>query len=178
MAVATKRRRNKKITSTTSAIVPISVSVTSCSAARTEMDRSLTGVSDTDCGIWLCSTGNRARTASTTCTVLAPGWRNTAMVMEFSPLSVAQLLSVSILSSTFATSFSSTGLPPRLLTISSENSAAFRSCWLACRMRVWRGPSRVPTGVLTLAARSAALSSSSPILRAARDSGRTRTRTA
>ena len=36
MAVATKRRRNKKITSTTSTMVPMSVSETSCSASRTD----------------------------------------------------------------------------------------------------------------------------------------------
>jgi len=85
---------------------------------------------------------------------------------------------VSTLSSTVATSRSRTGLPPRLLTMSSENSAALRSWRLACSVSIWRLPSSVPTGVLTLAARSASDSSSSPMLRAASASGRTRTRTA
>jgi hypothetical protein len=48
--VATKRRRNRKITSTTSAMVPSMVSVTSCSASRTATERSLTGVSRTESG--------------------------------------------------------------------------------------------------------------------------------
>ena len=42
MSVATKRRRNRKITSTTSTMVPSSVSFTSCSASRIETERSLT----------------------------------------------------------------------------------------------------------------------------------------
>ena len=75
MAVATKRRRNKKITSTTSTMVPMSVSETSCSASRTETERSLMGVMPTDWGICACMAGMAARTASTTRTVLAPGWR-------------------------------------------------------------------------------------------------------
>ena len=178
MTVATKRRRNRKITSTTRAMVPSSVKLTSCNASRTETERSLTGVRLTDCGIWLTSAGRAARTASTTRTVLAPGWRCTARVMEFSPFSVAQVLTVSTLSSTVATSFSRTGLPPLLLTMSSANSAALRSWRLACSVSVWRGPSSVPSGVLTLAARSAALSSSRPMLRAASAGGCTCTLTA
>ncbi len=173
-----KRRRNRKITSTTKATVAAIVSVTSCSASRTDIDLSLTGVSTIDLGSCSRSAGRPARTRSTTATVLAPGWRSTASVIEFSPLNVAQVLSVSTLSVTLATSFSRTGLPPRSATISSPNSAALRNWRFACRVRVWRGPSSVPTGVLTLAARSATLNSSKPMLRAASASGCTRTRTA
>ena len=178
MTVATKRRRNRKITSTTRAMVPMSVSVTSCSASRTDRERSFTGVIFTEAGIWLCRSGKAARIESTTRTVLAPGWRCTARVMEGSPFRVAQLLRVSRLSSTVATSRRRTGLPPLVLTMRSANSAALRSCLLACSTRVCLGPSSVPTGVLTLAALSAALISSRPMLRTASASGLTRTRTA
>ena len=50
ITVATKRRRKRKITSTTSAMVPSIVKVTSCSESRTEIERSLTNVKVTDCG--------------------------------------------------------------------------------------------------------------------------------
>ena len=178
MTVATKRRKNKKITSTTRMMVPISVSVTSCKASRTDKERSFTGVIFTEAGIWVCRAGNAARMESTTCTVLAPGWRCTARVIEGSPFRVAQLRSVSRLSSTLATSRRRTGLPPLVLTIRSANSDALRSCLLAWSTSVCLGPSRVPTGVFTLAALRAALISSSPMLRAASACGCTRTRTA
>jgi hypothetical protein len=109
---------------------------------------------------------------------LAPGWRSTASVIELSPLKLAEVLTVSKLSSTCATSRSRTGLPLRVLTMSSENSAALRSWRLACSVSVCRGPSSVPTGVLALAPRSAVVSSSRLMLRAASASGSTRTRTA
>ena len=83
--MATKRRSNRKITSPTSAIVPISVSVTSCNASRTDTDRSFTAVMLIDCGNCAFKPGSTARTESTTRTVLAPGWRCMARVMEFSP---------------------------------------------------------------------------------------------
>ncbi len=122
--------------------------------------------------------GMAAFTASTTRTVLASGWRSTARVIEVSPLRLACVLTVSKLSSTAATSRSRTVWPLRLETIRSANSAALRSCRLACRVSVWRSPSSVPTGVLALAARSAAVSSSRLMLRAESASGSTRTRTA
>ena len=62
--------------------------------------------------------------------------------------------------------------------ISSANSAALASCRLACSVSIWRSPSSVPTGVLTLAALRAVATSSRPMLRAASASGLTRTRTA
>ena len=178
MAVATKRRRNKKITSTTKATVPAMVSETSCSASRTEMERSLIGFITTEPGICDCKLGKAARMVSTTLTVLAPGCRCTAIVMAFSPLKVAQVRMFSTLSSTLATSRRRTGLPPLLLMIRLANSRAVLSCLLACKTRVCVGPSKVPTGVFTLAERKAALTSSRPIFMLARDSGRTRTRTA
>ncbi len=87
-----KRRRNRKITSTTSTIVPNIVSVTSCSAARTETERSLTSDTRTECGSCERNPGSAARTASTTFTVLASGCRNTASEIERSPLKLAKVL--------------------------------------------------------------------------------------
>ncbi len=159
-------------------MVPISVSVTSCSASRIDTERSFTGRMRIDCGICRCNSGSAARTASTTRTVFAPGWRRIASEIEVSPFTVAQVLSDSMLSSTSATSRRRTALPPRWLMINPAKSAALRNCWFACSVSVWRAPSSVPTGVFTFAARNALLSSSSPMLRAASASGRTRTRTA
>ena len=178
MTVATKRRKNKKITNTTNAIVPISVSDTSCKASRTDSERSLTEVILTDWGICSLSRGSASLTASTTRTVLAPGWRKIASVIDGSPFKLACERVVSILSSTVATSFRRTVLPLRLATISSANSWALRSCLLACSVSNCLGPSSVPTGVLTLAERRATDSSSILMLRAANASGSTRTRTA
>ena len=178
MAVATKRRKNKKITNTTNMMVPIRVRLTSSKAWRIDTERSFTGVSDTDSGICVFNSGRAWFTASTTLTVLAPGWRWIARVMEFSPFSVAQVLMTSTLSCTRATSRKRTGTPPLLLMIRSANSRAELICLLACSTRVCCGPSKVPAGVLTLAALSAALNSSKPMLRAARAAGSTRTRTA
>ena len=95
MTVATKRRRNRKITSTTSAMVPSMVSVTSCSASRIDLERSLTGVIFTEAGSCDWNPGNAASTESTTFTVLASGWRRMASVMELSPLKLAEVLTVS-----------------------------------------------------------------------------------
>jgi len=89
MAVATKRRKNRKITSTTSAMVPISVRVTSCNASRTDKERSLTGVMLTDCGNCSLIFESASLTASTTRTVLAPGCRKIASVIEASPFKLA-----------------------------------------------------------------------------------------
>ncbi len=166
------------MTRTTRTIVPSIVSVTSCSAARTETERSLTALMRTDCGSCDWKPASFARTESTTLTVLASGWRSTASEIEVSPLKEAAVLTVSKLSSTAATSFRRTVLPPLLLTIRSANSAALRSWRFACSVSVCDGPSSVPTGVLALAERSALVSSSRLMLRAASASGWTRTRTA
>ncbi len=178
ITVATKRRKNRKITRTTSAIVPARVKVTSCRASRTDAERSLMGVIDTEAGICDCNSGSFARMVSTTFTVLAPGWRWMAIVIDVSPLKVAQVRRFSILSSTLATSRKRTGKPPLMLMIKLPKSRALVSCLLACRISDCLGPSSVPTGVLTLAARKAALSSSRPMLLASSASGLTRTRTA
>ena len=90
-----KRRRNRKITSTTSTIVPSIVSDTSRSASRTETERSLTSETRTDCGSCDWNFGIAAFTASTTCTVLASGWRRTAREMARSPFKLAKVLTVS-----------------------------------------------------------------------------------
>ena len=150
----------------------------SCKASRIDTDRSLTTLMRTDCGNCSLKPGSLALIASTTATVLASGWRWIASVIEVSPLKLAELFKVSKLSSTCATSRKRTGLPPLTLTINSAYSAALASCWLAFSVRIWRGPSSVPTGVLALAAVSARRSSSRLRLRAASALGSTRTRTA
>ncbi len=93
--MATTRRRNRKITSTTSTTVSASVMLTSCSAARIDAERSLNEVMLTDAGICACSRGNVALTRSTTLTVLASGWRSTASVIDGSPLKVDAVFTVS-----------------------------------------------------------------------------------
>ena len=159
-------------------MVPSIVSVTSCSASRTDTERSLLIVICTDCGSCARKPGSAALTASTTATVLASGWRRMDSVIEVSPLKVAEVLTCSKLSSTVATSRRRTGLPPFTLTISSAYSAALCSWRLAVSVSVWRGPSSVPSGVLELADCSAARNSSIVRLRAASADGMTRTRTA
>ncbi|MNK57936.1 hypothetical protein D3C87_770020 [compost metagenome] len=166
ISVATSRCRNRKITSTTSAMVPSSVSCTSCTASRIEIERSLTIWISTDCGSSALKRGMSARTASTTCTVLALGWRCTASEIESCPLKLLAVLTDSKLSSSVATSSSRTGAPLRCAMISLAKSAAFMSWRLAWMVSVWRGPSSVPTGVLALAEFTALASSSSVMLRA------------
>ena len=93
--MATKRRRNRKITSTTSTIVPSMVSVTSCRASRIDTERSLPIEIRTDCGSCSRNSGSLARIESTTLTVFASGWRRIPSEIEVSPLKVALVLTVS-----------------------------------------------------------------------------------
>src|SRR3954449_4647190 len=71
--VAEADRRNRKMTRMTSTMAIASVSSTSVTAWRIEIDRSSITVMVTDGGIWASSAGNFARTASTTATVFASG---------------------------------------------------------------------------------------------------------
>ncbi len=83
------------MTRTTRTIVPIIVSVTSCSASRTETARSLTADRRTDCGSCDWNSASFARTESTTLTVLASGWRRMPSEIDVSPLNDAAVLTVS-----------------------------------------------------------------------------------
>ena len=75
MRVADAERRNRKITSTTSATAISSVSCTSTTEARIEIERSLSTSMLMAAGTWVRKAGNRSLTESTTATVLASGWR-------------------------------------------------------------------------------------------------------
>ncbi|MNL19045.1 hypothetical protein D3C87_1402250 [compost metagenome] len=178
ISVAAARRRNRKITSTTSATVSASVNCTSWIDSRMERERSFTTFTLTEPGICWIRRGRAALMASTTATVLASGWRSTASTMERSLLSQLPVLRVSTLSSTSATSESRTTAPLGwLATMMLRNASALVICRLAWMVSVWRAPSSVPTGVLALARFSAVASSSSVSPRAASASGWARTRT-
>jgi len=161
IAVAAARCRKMKITITTSATVSISVRLTSCTASRIDSERSLSGAMRTEPGSCASSFGSAARMASTTATVLPSAWRNTASTMERSPLTQLPVFRFSTLSSTVATSARRTTLPCRCAIASAANSAALRSWRLLWMVRICAGPSSVPSGVLTLAARTAVAMSSS-----------------
>ena len=55
-------------------------------ASRIDTERSLTTLMLIDCGSCARNSGSSLRTASTTCTVLAFGWRCTDSRIERSPL--------------------------------------------------------------------------------------------
>lgn len=115
--------------------------------------------------------GIRARTSSTTWTVLASGWRCTARTMARVPLNHEAVRLFSTESSTLATSFKRTGAPSRQAMASSPNAAALGNWALDCKVSCCLGPFSTPKGELELAALMALLSSSTPIPREARASG-------
>ncbi len=75
MMVAHSRRRNTKITATTSAMVSTRVNFTSCTEARMVSVRSENTSRCTSAGNTDRSCGRMLRICSTVCTMLAPGWR-------------------------------------------------------------------------------------------------------
>ena len=75
MIVADRLRRNRKMTSTTRTTVRTSVNLTSCTDSRIDTERSLRMSSWIAPGSCAWSSGSSALTASTTSTVLVPGWR-------------------------------------------------------------------------------------------------------
>ncbi|MNN09585.1 hypothetical protein D3C81_1224710 [compost metagenome] len=75
MMVAGILRRNRKITSTTSAIASSSSNCTSSTEARMVVVRSVSNCTWTDAGSAFCSCGSRALMRSTTSITFAPGWR-------------------------------------------------------------------------------------------------------
>ncbi len=113
ITVADRLRRNMKMTSTTSPRVMARVTLTSFREAWIDSDRSNSTCSDTDAGRVPSNSGKRARTARTTATVLVPGWRWMARITERASLNQAAVLSFWTLSSTWPSSSSRTGRPPR-----------------------------------------------------------------
>ena len=90
-----------------------SVSCTSLTAARIEIERSNSGAIWIGGGICARIAGSLSRTKSTTSTVLASGWRWIASTMARASLNQVAILSFSTLSMTRATSLSLTGAPLR-----------------------------------------------------------------
>ena len=75
MMVADALRRNRKITRTTSVIEIARWNCTSATEFRIDSERSSRNCISIAAGTWARNAGNRSRTASTTATVLASGWR-------------------------------------------------------------------------------------------------------
>ena len=75
MMVADALRKNRKITMTTRITEIIRWNCTSATESRIDKERSRMNCISTAAGIWARNAGNRSRTASTTATVLASGWR-------------------------------------------------------------------------------------------------------
>ena len=113
MMVAEAERRNRKITRMTRQKAIASVSWTSATACRIEIERSISVAMRTDAGTWARNRGSRDCTASTTATVLASGCRWIASTTARSLLNQLATLSFSTLSMTCAISLSLTGAPLR-----------------------------------------------------------------
>ena len=124
MKVAHRVRRNRKITTITSAIVSSMVNCTSCTAARVTSERSETRSTCTEGGIDWRSCGISALTRSTRSNVLAPGALLMAMPSAGRLLNHAPMRVLSTESNTSPTSFRRTGAPLRKATITSRNCAA------------------------------------------------------
>ena len=153
--MATKRRRNRKITSTTSAIVPQQrerdVVQRVADRHRAVVDRASIC---TDCRqLRLEARQRRAHRVDHLDGVgvgLALDRRARSSV---SPLKLAAVLTVSKLSSTCATSRSRTGLPLRVADDQVGELGRVAQLPVGLQGQRLRGPSSVPTGVLALAAR-------------------------
>ena len=113
ISVADQRRRNRKITSTTSAIASSSVNFTSRTECRIDAERSRNTDSVMPFGTDAWKVGSSALIESTTCTVLAPGWRWMARNNARCWLKYAVTWSSWTLSSTRPTSPRRTGAPLR-----------------------------------------------------------------
>ena len=86
MIVAAARFKNKKITITTKPMVSNNVRFTSWMASLIDFERSINKFTLMDAGICASNLGTILRTASTTSTELAVGWRKIAKAIERSPL--------------------------------------------------------------------------------------------
>src|SRR5436309_7104512 len=92
MTVADRFRRNRKMTTTTSAKVRNSVYRTSASDARIDCERSERSWRSTEAGKNCLRLAMTVRTRPATSTVFAPGCRCTASTIARSPLNQAALL--------------------------------------------------------------------------------------
>jgi hypothetical protein len=111
MTVAGMLRRNRKITSTTSAMDRPSSNSTSETEARIVVVRSVSGVTVTAPGRLLCRLGSSALMLSTTAMTFAPGCRSTFTMIAGVVFIHAPSLVFSGASTTVATSDSFTGAP-------------------------------------------------------------------
>ena len=82
MIVAETLRRKRKMTSTTRNRVSSRVNSTSLTESLIEVDRSIRMFMETEAGSWSRKVGRSLLTASATSTVLVPGWRWTARMMD------------------------------------------------------------------------------------------------
>ena len=85
IAVAERFRRNRKITMTTRPRVSSKVNCTSWKDSRMLIDRSYRMCISTEGGIWTLNIGSSCLMESVTSTVLVPGWRWIARIMERRP---------------------------------------------------------------------------------------------
>ena len=113
MIVAANVRRNTKMTATTSAMQSSSSNSTSDTEARTDVVRSVRTAILIVGGIVALSLGSSAFIRSTTSMMFAPGWRWMFTITAGIEFIQADSWLFSMPSTTFATSFSMTGLPPR-----------------------------------------------------------------
>ena len=178
MIVADSLRRNRKITSTTSASVKSSVNSTSFTDCFTVSERSNRIFRSTEAGRSARKLGMSFFTASDTNTVFAPGCFWIASTTERLPRLHAAVLSFSTLSVTVPIWSTRTGLPLRHATTTERYAAASVSWPFAWMVYAFESLYSVPVGRLTLAPRIAAATSSRPMPRLASASGSTRTRTA
>jgi hypothetical protein len=113
MSVADTFRKNRKITMITRQTAIASVSCTSNTAARIDVERSNRGCISIPGGTWARIAGSFSRTRSTTSTVLASGCRWIASTIARESLNQLATRSFSTLSMTRATWLSLIGAPLR-----------------------------------------------------------------
>ena len=116
MIVADTLRRNRKITSTTSATVSSSENCTSCTEARIVTVRSVRIETFTSAGRLAWSWGSNFLIRSTTWMMLAPGWRWMFTITAGCSLLHAASFEFSTSSRTVAISERTTGAPLRYAT--------------------------------------------------------------
>ena len=176
--VAGTLRKNRKITSTTSATASTSSNCTSRKAARMVTVRSDSKDSCTAPGRLACSRGSMAWMRSTVSITFAPGWRCTLRMMARRSFDQAARRAFSAPSTTSATLPRRMAAPFFQATISARYSSTERSWSLASSVEARVGPSKLPLAPLTLAAAMALRTSSRPMPAAASASGLACTRTA
>ena len=106
-------RKNKKMTRITRHTVSTRVNLTSSTDSLMDTERSIITSRLTEAGNWFLNEGMRASTASTTATVLTPGWRCTASTKPGWPLYQLRRLFCSTESTAWPTSLRRTGEPLR-----------------------------------------------------------------